>query len=101
MPNWSRQKIRALYQRNKGRDLFDLWLALTELGIEPMGILAAFSPYRPPGFTGTAAIANLQSKLGRSDFRHDLDPLVRNWPDRYDIDAAATLVITELLEKLP
>lgn len=24
--------LRALYQRRKGRDLFDLWLALTQLG---------------------------------------------------------------------
>jgi predicted nucleotidyltransferase component of viral defense system len=24
-------KLRALYQRKKGRDLFDLWLALTDL----------------------------------------------------------------------
>lgn len=28
-------KIRALYQRKKGRDLFDLWLALTELRSRP------------------------------------------------------------------
>ncbi|MDR2567455.1 MAG: nucleotidyl transferase AbiEii/AbiGii toxin family protein [Bifidobacteriaceae bacterium] len=28
-------KIRALYQRSKGRDLFDLWLALTTLNLDP------------------------------------------------------------------
>jgi len=28
-------KLRALYQRRMGRDLFDLWLALTHIGLDP------------------------------------------------------------------
>ncbi len=40
-------KLRALYQRSKGRDLFDLWLALTRLAIPPTEILTCFEPYRP------------------------------------------------------
>lgn len=28
-------KLRAIHQRKKGRDLFDLWLALTELALDP------------------------------------------------------------------
>ncbi|CAN5474868.1 hypothetical protein BH23ACT9_BH23ACT9_02170 [soil metagenome] len=28
-------KLRALFQRKKGRDLFDLWVALTVLGLDP------------------------------------------------------------------
>ncbi len=39
-------KIRALYQCRKGRDLFDLWLALTELGLRGDEIVSAFWPYR-------------------------------------------------------
>jgi predicted nucleotidyltransferase component of viral defense system len=39
-------KIRALYQRSKGRDLFDMWAALTILGLQPSEILQAFAPYR-------------------------------------------------------
>ena len=30
-----KDRRRALYERNKGRDLFDLWLAITELGLRP------------------------------------------------------------------
>lgn len=93
-------KIRALYQRVKGRDLFDLWLALTSLGVPPEAILAAFVPYRPDGLTSPQSIANLRAKLDRADFRSDLDLLVRAWPEGYDIDAAGELVITELLEKI-
>lgn len=36
-------KIRALYQRKKGRDLFDMWLALTEMGITGPSIVSAFA----------------------------------------------------------
>lgn len=93
-------KIRALYQRVKGRDLFDLWLALTALGVPPETILGAFVPYRPDGLTAAKSIANLRAKLDRADFRGDLDLLVRESPEGYDIDAAGELVITELLEKI-
>ena len=40
-------KIRALYQRRKGRDLFDMWLAVEEANLAPEAIAAAFGPYRP------------------------------------------------------
>ena len=29
-------KLRALYQRKKGRDLFDLYVALSEVSVDPM-----------------------------------------------------------------
>lgn len=40
-------KIRALYERSKGRDLFDLWLAMARLGVPASSIAQAFAPYRP------------------------------------------------------
>lgn len=90
-------KIRALYQRRKGRDLFDLWLALTELGLTGGEIVSAFGPYRPEGLTRTLAEANLRAKLDDAAFRNDLNALVAEWPRGYDIDAAAELVIAEVL----
>ena len=53
-------KIRALYQRKKGRDLFDLWMALTELAIAGDEILEVFGPYRPDKLT--AGLAELWSR---------------------------------------
>ena len=88
----SATKLRALYQRKKGRDLFDLWLAIAQLGLEPDAIIRAFLPYRPLGYTAKLAIANLEAKRTNRAFRVDLDPLVTAWPDGYDIDAAAALV---------
>lgn len=68
-------KLRALYQRKKGRDLFDLWLALTEMRLEPAEIVDCFTPYRPPGYTTATATANLLDKVADSVFRRDLEPL--------------------------
>lgn len=84
-------KIRALFQRSKGRDLFDLWLAITRLGVTPEALVACFAPYRPDGYTARRAELNLREKLRSDDFRNDLRPLVGTWPADYDIDHAAAL----------
>lgn len=93
-------KIRALYQRKKGRDLFDMWLALSELDISGDDIVAAFGPYRPDGMTASLSVANLRAKLQDDAFRADLDALVAEWPASYDIDEAAVRVIAEVLQKI-
>lgn len=93
-------KIRALFQRSKGRDLFDLWLAMAHLGATPAGLVDCFGPYRPDGYTRARAEQNLRDKLPTLAFRSDLAPLVTAWPDDYDVDAAAELVITEVLARL-
>ncbi|GAA1875075.1 nucleotidyl transferase AbiEii/AbiGii toxin family protein [Myceligenerans crystallogenes] len=93
-------KIRALYQRSKGRDLFDLWLALTSVGVEADKILAAFEPYRPEGLTAKLAVANLREKVADGTFRADLGPLVTAMPTAYSIESAAETVIDQLLDHL-
>ena len=93
-------KIRAIYQRSKGRDLFDLWLALERLGLDPDRILAAAEPYVPPGLTSQTAVANLKGKVGDLKFREDLIPLVTDLPVGYTVDAAADLVIDKILSRL-
>lgn len=80
-------KIRALHQRRKGRDLFDMWLALEEANLSPEAIGAAFEPYRPEGWTRALALENLAAKLGDERFTSDLDNLVVVWPERYTIEA--------------
>lgn len=92
-------KLRALYQRRKGRDLFDLWLALTQMELDPGDILACFVPYRPDGYTTATAVANLQEHLDHGGFRSDLVALVAG-DSGFDIDDAAALVTDELLRRL-
>jgi predicted nucleotidyltransferase component of viral defense system len=92
--------LRALYARSKGRDVFDIWLALTELTVDPGEILRAFRPIRPVGFTAKSATANLQAKLADADFRHDVDGLSTDLSPPYDLDQAATMVVDELLSQV-
>lgn len=92
-------KLRALYQRRKGRDLFDLWLALTQMRLDPGDILDCFGPYRPDGHTTATAVANLQEHVADVGFRTDLLDLVGE-DTGFDIDEAAALVTRQLLERL-
>ncbi|MEO8424736.1 MAG: nucleotidyl transferase AbiEii/AbiGii toxin family protein [Actinomycetota bacterium] len=90
-------KLRALYQRRKGRDLFDLWLVLTTLEPDCSMIVKALRHYISTDIFGFADLAiNLTGKLKNREFREDLDQLVVNVPEAYDIDAAADLVMERL-----
>ncbi len=92
-------KLRALYQRRKGRDVFDLWVALTKMGLDPVDILASFVPYRPAGYTSAAAIANLDQHLTDRIFRSDLSDLIVA-DTGYDLDDAARLITDQLLRRV-
>jgi predicted nucleotidyltransferase component of viral defense system len=90
-------KVRALYQRSKGRDLFDLWLVLTTCSPDPATIVAGLRHYMEDGvFSYRELAANLRGKLEDADFRSDLDPLLLAVPDGYTVDGAADLVVEQL-----
>ena len=96
-------KLRALYQRRKGRDLFDLWLGLTRLEVASHQVIAAFHHYLE--LTGTEISRadferNLADKLNHRGFRADLDQLLAEPPAGYDIDVAAALVQERLVALL-
>lgn len=93
-------KIRALHQRKKGRDVFDLWLALTVMNLTGAQIIGAFGPYRPRGLTAGIAIAALDQKLADGGFRTDLNTLVITPPAGYDVLAAGAMVKAQILTKL-
>ena len=84
-------KIRALFQRKKGRDLFDLWLAVQQAGASPAEIAACFGLYRPDGWTAARAVVNLEAKLEDPEFTADVERLVSDWPDGYTVEAAGLL----------
>ena len=93
-------KIRALYQRRKGRDLFDLWLALEHLRLDPARIVEAFSTYRPDGYTPDRAIEVLTAHAANPVFRADVAALAVVLPVDYEIDAAVALVCDRLLRRI-
>lgn len=96
-------KLRALYQRKKGRDLFDLHHALSNLTIDTDKLLRcyreymAFSVDKPP--TQRQFIMNLEEKIQDPDFEGDLYGLLRP-AVKYNQNKAYELIKTELIEKL-
>ena len=94
-------KLRALYQRSRGRDLFDLWVVLTSAAVDPDRIVAALNHYMgAETFTYPQLTANLRGKLTDPGFRFDLDDLVRSVPERYEPVAAADMVMEQLGSRL-
>jgi predicted nucleotidyltransferase component of viral defense system len=72
-------KLRALYQRRKGRDLFDLALALENPDVDPARVVAAFQEYMKHGGhrVGRAQFEeNLAAKLNNQAFNADIGPLL-------------------------
>ena len=90
-------KLRALYQRSKGRDLFDLWLLTTKVNIDTALACEAFSSYRPSGYTGKKGIENLTLKLQNKGFISDMENLISPRITDYDPKIAAEIIINEYL----
>jgi predicted nucleotidyltransferase component of viral defense system len=96
-------KLRALYQRRKGRDLFDLWLCLSRKLIEPARVIDCFLKYMMhEGHSVSRAQfeQNLQDKQADSAFMGDIVPLL-SVSTKYDPVAALRLVHTALISNLP
>ena len=96
-------KLRALYQRKKGRDLFDLYWAITQLNIDTEKLIHCYRIYiknvvnTPP--TQKQFLANMTEKLSDKDFREDIFLLLKRGIS-YDIEMAWELIRKELIEKI-
>jgi predicted nucleotidyltransferase component of viral defense system len=96
-------KMRALFQRRKGRDLFDLWLALRSGAANGDRIVECFQRYiEQDGATISRAEfeANLAAKLKSDVFLEDIKPLIPA-DIGYDPATAAEMVRTDLIARLP
>jgi predicted nucleotidyltransferase component of viral defense system len=95
-------KLRALYQRRKGRDLFDLWLGLTQGGANPERVVHAFRRYlssQGQVVSQKEFRQNLSAKMANRSFLGDLSGLIR--PDvAYDAEMACEEVESKLLTLL-
>jgi predicted nucleotidyltransferase component of viral defense system len=96
-------KLRALYQRRKGRDLFDLYRALTTHNLDTGKIIHCYREYigfvvdNPP--TQKEYLLNMEQKIEDDEFLGDISMLLR--PDEnYNPQVAWELVRRELIEKL-
>lgn len=96
-------KLRALYQRKKGRDLFDLAVALEKPTVNPARIVTAFSEYMDRGghhITRALFEQKFQEKLRDPQFNADISPLLAS-AYKWDSAAAADAVTTRLIPLLP
>lgn len=95
-------KLRALYQRKKGRDLFDLAFALDNGTVDPERIVMAFSQYMDhSGHRVTRAQfeENFHEKLSDPQFAADISPLLAEGFE-WNMEDAAEIVRSTLIQRL-
>lgn len=103
-------KMRALLQREQGRDLFDLWWAWTKSqkeeaahAVDPDRVVAAFNDYMKREGTVVRRAEyedELTSKMKLTKFRTDMDGMLRPSSGAYDITAAEAAVREVFLARL-
>ena len=92
-------KLRALYQRRKGRDLFDAWYVFSKglVNIENVvRIFHEYNKYNGQKITRKNFLQNMEEKQHNVDFRQDISALLPQDTD-YDFDTAFDFVIHEIL----
>lgn len=103
LPELLATKLRALYQRKKGRDLFDLDLALDHAAFDGDRLLEAFEQYMAFGGTPVTRAqfeANMAAKMTDEAFLNDVPPLLRTGLE-HDAAAAWARVHATLVSRLP
>ena len=97
-------KLRALYQRKKGRDLFDLYVALTSAQIDLDKVILCYRRYmefvvdKVP--TYKQFIQNMELKMQDPEFLNDTQVLLREGASSFAPQTAYNLVRTQLIDKL-
>lgn len=95
-------KLRALYQRKKGRDLYDMYKALSQLpDLNKDSILKCYREYmkfvveHPP--TQKMYLQNMEAKMQDDEFLGDITGLIRP-AEQFDMQQAYRMIKTALLE---
>lgn len=95
-------KVRALYERRKGRDLFDLYKALQNENLNTDNVLNCFKEYMTrEGKKPTYALyaSNMEEKIANDEFLGDTTSLLR--PDeKYNTKEAYEIVKAQIIDKL-
>ena len=95
-------KVRALYERRKGRDLYDLYKALQNTELNTDNVICCFKGYmekeeKKPSYK--LYISNMEDKMKNEEFLGDTKTLLR--PDEiYDVQQAYKIVKEFIIDKL-
>lgn len=95
-------KLRALYQRKKGRDLYDLWRTLISMEIDDQKVVSCFEHYvqnEGNSISRGEFEMNLTAKLNDPAFLDDINPLLPAGVE-YDAINAGKLIQERLIAKL-
>jgi len=95
-------KVRALYQRRKGRDLFDLWLGITKGKADTGKVVEIFKYYmkREGNLVDRRSYEkNIEEKMRHPGFVRDLTPLLSPGVD-YDSQSAYSLILKEIIARM-
>lgn len=96
-------KLRALYQRRKGRDLFDIWYVSKQELIDLERVFEIFFKYCTNDnvdIKGSEFFKNLVLKKNHPDFQFDMSsllPMELNW----NFEEAYQFVVDNVISKLP
>jgi len=96
-------KLRALYQRKKGRDLFDLWFASRRGLVDEDRVVECFQRYLEQANLKVSRAEferNLSAKLNDPRFTSDIAPLLAPGCP-WDLEDAARYVRDSLVARLP
>ncbi|MFO1257698.1 MAG: nucleotidyl transferase AbiEii/AbiGii toxin family protein [Gammaproteobacteria bacterium] len=96
-------KLRALYQRRKARDLFDIWYVTTNDLINlnhVFDIFAKYCTYNNVKITGEEFLKNLDLKKDHRDFHMDMSVLL---PSKlhWNFEEAYQFVVDNVISRLP
>lgn len=98
-------KLRALYQRKKGRDLFDLQVALDKAEVDVERIMECYNRYmsfvvdKVP--TYKQFVQNMELKIQDSEFLNDTDILLRQGADKFNPERAYKMVMENFIDRMP
>lgn len=96
-------KMRALYQRRKGRDLFDLYWALTNHSVDVDKLIQCYKIYiehsvdKPP--TQKQFLSNIEEKMKDKEFLDDIFIILKQSVE-YDNKRAWNMIKVNLIEKI-
>jgi predicted nucleotidyltransferase component of viral defense system len=96
-------KLRALYQRRKGRDLFDLYWAMTHQNVDAEKVVQCYKKYmefsvdKPP--TQKQFLSNMEEKIVMKEFTDDIHLILKKGV-QYDEKEAWESVMQKLIRKI-
>ncbi len=97
-------KLRALYQRRKGRDLYGLHIAILKIpDLDIEAIVRYFKEYMAranQSVTKNKFQLNIQDKLKSKEFKEDIMALLPLEERQFNAEAAYELIAKEIIDKL-